>query len=231
MKNLFSYENKFMQVLMTVGDLIILNVLFLLCSIPIVTIGAAQAGLYTGVRVITDKEDDSSPAAGFFRGFRSGFFKITLVWIPFMFLIAASLWAFFGAPNTVVKIIAAIGFCIVAIYEMLVVMFHARFDCTPFQLLKNATLLLLAHPLRVIPAAFLCWLTVLVMLYDPYTFMAMGVMVLTLFISLSYLLSYALLHKPFQELVKMANERLNPADEDAPAEEAAEEDGNETTED
>ena len=87
MKSLFDYENKFMQALMAVGDLIILNILFILFSLPIVTMGAAQAGLYTGVRVITDKEDDSSPAAGFVRGFKTGFFKITLMWIPFLFLV------------------------------------------------------------------------------------------------------------------------------------------------
>ena len=115
MKNLFSYDNKVMQVLMTIGDLVILNILFLLCSIPIVTMGAAQAGLYTAVRVITDKEDDSSPAAGFFRGFKTGFFKITLIWIPFLLIITASLWAFFGSTGGV-KIVAFIGFCIVAIY-------------------------------------------------------------------------------------------------------------------
>lgn len=222
MKNLFSYDNKFMQVLMTVGDLIILNILFLLCSIPIVTMGAAQAGLYTAVRVITDKEDDSSPVAGFFRGFKTGFFKITLLWIPFLFLILASLWAFFGATGGV-KIVAAISFCLVAIYEMLVVLFHSRFDCTPLQLLKNATLLLLAHPLRVIPAAFLCWLTVLIALYDPYSFMAMGVMILSLFISLCYFLSYALLHKPFQELVKLMKEKLGITDEPEEPEEETEE--------
>lgn len=218
MKNLFSYDNKFMQMLMTIGDLIILNVLFILCSIPIVTMGAAQAGLYTAVRVITDKDDDSSPVAGFFRGFKTGFLKITLVWIVFMVLIVSSLWAFFGATGGV-KIVAAIAFCIVAIYEMLVMMFHARFDCTPLQLLKNSTLMLLAHPIRVIPAAFLSWLTVLIMLYDPYSFMAIGVIILSLFISLCYFISYALLHKPFQDLVKMANEKLGITDQGEDAEE------------
>lgn len=218
MKNLFSYENKVMQVLMTIGDLVMLNVLFLLCSIPIVTMGAAQAGLYTAVRVITDKEDDTAPVKAFFRGFKTGFLKITLIWIPFMAVILASLWAFFGSTGGI-KIVALIGFCIVAIFEMLVMMFHARFDCTPMQLLRNSTLLLLAHPLRVIPAAFLSWLTVLIALYDPYSFMAMGVMILTLFISVTHLLSYALLHKPFQELVKAANERLGITEEKEETEE------------
>lgn len=215
MRNIFSYDNKFMQVLMTVGDLIIVNVLFLLCSIPIVTMGAAQAGLYTAARVITDKEDDSSPAKAFFRGFRSGFLKITLIWCVFLVLIVASLWAFFGAQGGV-KIVAFIALCIVAIFETLVMMFHARFDCTPMQLLRNSTLLLLAHPIRVLPATFLSWLTVFIMLYDPNTFLAMGVIFLSLFISLTFLISYALLHKPFQELVEMANERNNSKNEEEP---------------
>ena len=45
--NFFSYESKPMQILMLLGDLIILNLLFILCSLPVFTIGAAQAGLYT----------------------------------------------------------------------------------------------------------------------------------------------------------------------------------------
>lgn len=221
MNNFFSYDNKFMQMLMTVGDLIIVNILFLLCSIPIVTMGAAQAGLYTAARVITDKEDDSSPAKAFFRGFRSGFLKITLIWCVFLVLIVASLWAFFGAQGGT-KIVAFIALCIVAIFETLVMMFHARFDCTPMQLLRNSALLLLAHPIRVLPATFLSWLTVFIMLYDPHTFLAMGVIILSLFISLTFLVSYALVHKPFQELVEMANERNNPKTEEAPEEDEEE---------
>lgn len=221
MKNLFSYDNKVMQILMTIGDLVIVNILFLLCSIPIVTMGAAQAGLYTAARVITDKNDDSSPAAAFWRGFKSGFLKITLIWIPFLILILLSIFTFFSATGGM-KIMAFIGFCIVAIFEVLVMMFHARFDCTPMQLLRNSTLMLLAHPIRVIPAAFLSWSTIFIMLYDPNSFLAMGIIILTLFISVTFLLSYALVHKPFQELVEIAEEKNNPQTEepDAATEEA-----------
>ena len=50
--NIFNYESKFNQLLMTLADLIILNLLFVVCSLPIFTIGAAQAGLFTGIRVL-----------------------------------------------------------------------------------------------------------------------------------------------------------------------------------
>ena len=63
--NIFSYESKLMQTLMVIGDYIILNLMFLVFSIPIFTIGAAQAGLYSGIKVALDKEDDSSCAAAF----------------------------------------------------------------------------------------------------------------------------------------------------------------------
>ena len=47
MEILFSYDSKLMQTLTFVGDLIILNLLYLLCCVPVFTIGAAQAVLET----------------------------------------------------------------------------------------------------------------------------------------------------------------------------------------
>ena len=218
MNSLFSYENKFMQVLMTLGDLIILNLLFLLCSLPVVTMGAAQAGLYTAVRTITDKNDDTSPTKAFFRGFKSGFVKINLVWVVFLAVIIASLLAFFSLNPGFTKVMSLIGFCIVAILETLTMMFHSRFDCTPMQLLRNSVLLFLAHPLRVIPATFISWLSVLIALYDPRSFVAMGPVFLTLFISVTFLLSYALMHKPFKDLVDMTLEKQGIKPEALPEE-------------
>ena len=78
MNSIFSYDSPLMQVLTYIGDLIILNFIFLLCCLPVFTIGAAQAGMFTAVRVLSDKEDDSSAVAAFFRGFKNGFGKVTL---------------------------------------------------------------------------------------------------------------------------------------------------------
>ena len=213
MTNLFSYDNKFMQALMTMGDLIILNMLFLLCSIPIVTMGAAQAGLYTAVRTIVDKNDDRSPVKAFFRGFKSGFLKITLIWIPCMIVIVVCLLTFFVLPGGFEKVMSIIGFCIVAIFVMLIMMFHSRFDCTPMQLLRNSALMFLAHFFRVVPAAAFAWLTIFIMLYDPNSFIAMGPIFLTLLVSTTFLIAYTLMHKPFQSLVQMQEEKQQAAAE------------------
>ena len=58
MNGLFSYDSKPMQLLGFLGDLILLNILYLVCCIPLFTIGAAQAGLFTACKVLLDKEDD-----------------------------------------------------------------------------------------------------------------------------------------------------------------------------
>ena len=170
MKSLFNYDNKFMQLLMTMGDMIILNVLFLLCCIPVFTIGAAQAGLYSGLRQLTNKEDDSSCAVAFFKGFANGFGTITITFLIMLALIVvvgytAVSVAFFdvngvqGAP----VILSLVGLCICAIFQTVVSLFHSRFTCTVWQLLRNTWLLFLAHPLRCIIAAALAWLPVILL--------------------------------------------------------------------
>lgn len=57
MKNLFSLENPVMQFLSRVGEMMIANVLFLVCSLPIVTGGAALTALNRGMQNIAFGED------------------------------------------------------------------------------------------------------------------------------------------------------------------------------
>ena len=57
MKNLFHPENPVMQFLSRVGDLIIVNALFLLCCLPVVTAGAAQAALHRVTQSMVLEED------------------------------------------------------------------------------------------------------------------------------------------------------------------------------
>ena len=120
MRNLFSYDNKFMQMLMTIGDMIILNVLFLLTvlPLPILTMtlfgdglspmtmvilalslfpmGGAQAGLYTAAKVQADKEDDSSLVSAYFRGLRSGFGRIAIANTLMLLLIMVTVTSVFN---------------------------------------------------------------------------------------------------------------------------------------
>lgn len=206
--NFFSYESKPMQILMKLGDIIILNFLYLLCCIPIFTIGAAQAGLFNGVKVLLDKEDDSSASGAFFKGFANGFLTVTLAWgamtVALVTILLLSITAYtMGAPLWL--LIVAVAMC--AIFQTLIPAFHSRFSCTVWQLIRNVWFLLFAHPLRSIGSVLLIWLPVIAFfVLDLYTFMALTPIWGALFFSTAFCFAHGLLKKPFKTLIDHFNE-------------------------
>lgn len=208
MGGFFSYESKPMQILMFIGDLIILNLLYLLFCIPIFTIGAAQAGLFTACKVLLDKEDDSSPAAAFWRGFTTGFGTVTVAWLVMGVVLALVIWgavaaAMLGAPVWLVCIAAAV--C--AVFQTLVPAFHSRFGCTWWQLIRNTWFLLFAHPLRSIATVALIWVPlVCAVCMQPYDFMALTPIWGALYFSTVFCFGTGFLKKPFKTLTDHYNE-------------------------
>ena len=89
MKNLLNLESPLMQMLTRIGDLILLNVLFLICCIPVITAGASIAALHKKTQEI-GYETDSRTVKGFFRAFRANFKQATAVWLV-VCVVAASL--------------------------------------------------------------------------------------------------------------------------------------------
>lgn len=88
MKNLFNLESPLMQMLTRIGDMILLNVLFLICSIPVITLGASLAAMHKMLQEIV-YETDSSTVKGFFRAFRDNFKQATLVWLVILLVIVS----------------------------------------------------------------------------------------------------------------------------------------------
>ena len=80
MKSLFNLDNPFMQFLSRVADLMLLNVMLILLSLPVFTAGAALAALH---RVCQNMvfETDSGVFRPFLRAFRDNFRQATLVWL------------------------------------------------------------------------------------------------------------------------------------------------------
>ncbi len=209
--NFFSYESKPMQILTFLGDLIFLNFAYLFCCIPIFTMGAAQAGLYTALKVLTDPEDDSSAMAAFFRGFKSGFGKVTVAWgILSLLLVVVALTGLtaigYGSPLWII----AVAVCVVALFQSLVPAYHSRFDCSILQLLRNTLFFVMGYPLQSIFAAALIWLPVIVFLLDAVLFMELTPIWGTLYFSTACLFAYTFLKKPFKTLM----DQVNPPQED-----------------
>ena len=79
MKSLFNLDNPFMQFLARVGDLILANFLFLICSLPVITIGPALTGLHKVTQKIAD-DSLNSTVKTFFEGFRENFRQAAVSW-------------------------------------------------------------------------------------------------------------------------------------------------------
>lgn len=76
----FSYESKFSQLVLKLCYACFLNLLWFICSIPIVTIGASTAALYyTSFKIV--REEDNHAGAMFFRAFRDNFKQATVLWL------------------------------------------------------------------------------------------------------------------------------------------------------
>ena len=80
MKSLFNLDNPFIQFLARVGDMILANFLFIICSLPVVTIGAALTGLN---KVTQEIAMDNSPSLlrSFFGAFKENFRQATGAWL------------------------------------------------------------------------------------------------------------------------------------------------------
>lgn len=80
MEKLFDYENKFFEILGKITDIIILNLLFIIFSIPIVTIGSSITSIYSITMKIANNEN-TYIVREFIKGFKENFKVSTIIWI------------------------------------------------------------------------------------------------------------------------------------------------------
>ena len=76
----FSYDSKFGQLFLKLAYGCCLNVLWLICCLPIVTIGASTTALYyTSFKIA--KDEGSYITTMFFRSFKQNFKQATVIWL------------------------------------------------------------------------------------------------------------------------------------------------------
>lgn len=78
---IFSYDSPITKALSTIVDYIILNLCFLVCCIPVFTIGAALSALSS---VSLKEQDSTNLFSSYFRAFKENFKQSTKAWIVFL---------------------------------------------------------------------------------------------------------------------------------------------------
>lgn len=174
MGKIFRWDSPFMQKIAMVGNLVILNVLWILCSIPVVTAGAATAAMYQVVFAYLTNEEEVV-LKPFFRAFAKNFKQATLVWLVILVVFAIlllDLWYMFliGTPDLIgiLIIIVCILFLMVQSHLLPQV---ARFDTKIKPVFKNAALLTILHMPSSLMMAVLNVLPIPIFILYPYQFM------------------------------------------------------------
>lgn len=93
---MFSANKGFWGWVSKIVDLVVLNILFLVCCIPIVTIGASFTALYGVTKKMVD-DQEGYMIRSFFKQFKENFKQSTIMWIiVFVFLAIPSINLYLG---------------------------------------------------------------------------------------------------------------------------------------
>ena len=77
---IFNLDNPVWNFMSKVADLIILNILAIVCSVPIVTIGTSWTAMYfVTIRMV--RKEESYIVKDFFRSFKENFKQSTIIWL------------------------------------------------------------------------------------------------------------------------------------------------------
>lgn len=150
MNRLFNLENPFMQFLFRVSDLIILNLIFMLSCIPVVTIGASISALHSVCLKIV-RGQESYMWQGFWKAFRQNFKQGTVLWIisiVIFFVIHMDFTILNAGDHPLfgyVKI--ALGSVTAILFSMFIYVFPiiSHFKCTIRQAIKNSLFMTIGH--------------------------------------------------------------------------------------
>lgn len=158
-------------------DLILLNILWVLFSLPVVTAGASTAALYSVMLKIVANEEGYI-IRGFWEAFRSNFKQSTVIWL-ILLAAGAALGAdfaivsgFTGAPARAGM--ALLGAAVFLYLTELVFVFPliARFENTTLEMMKNAVLIPLARLKFMVPVILLTAASLILTFLNQATIMA-----------------------------------------------------------
>jgi len=142
---IFDMNNPVMRALGAICDLLVLNVLTVLCCLPVVTVGAALTALDDVMLRLVRQEEDSI-VRGYFRALRSNLKKGILLGLIFLFAAVVFYVDYLAAAAYAPPLRAAViaGALIVGAIALYAFALQARYENPLLTTLKNAASLSVA---------------------------------------------------------------------------------------
>lgn len=170
MGGLFHPEGKFMRYGAKLWDMMWLNVLTLICSIPIITAGPALTAMhYVLYKIYRDEETGITKL--FFKSFGQNFKQgivIQLLFLVVAYLLTTSLQMFWqqeaGDTKIIFWLVAAVAVAVFCIWMWSLILL-SRYTNSVVNLLKTALAISAAHPIRTLFMAVLSVIPGFVLLF------------------------------------------------------------------
>ena len=86
----FSVDNPVWRFIRKIGYLWILNILWVVTSLPLVTVGASTTALIFACMKLRD--DEGYPVRNYFRSFKDNFRQATVIWLIYVLFGAVLVW-------------------------------------------------------------------------------------------------------------------------------------------
>ena len=148
MNTLFSLNSPLGQKMTLMSNLVLLNLLWILCSLPVVTMGAATAAMYHVIFLYITNQDDAV-IKPFFKALKGSLKQTTPIWLLHILTGGMLLAEFFylsGESSGVLKLFwVAIVLLFLAVGTYLYSLI-GRYDTTGKRALWNSLALTLKHP-------------------------------------------------------------------------------------
>ena len=175
LRSIFDMDSGFFRVLSRVADLMILNIVFLVCCIPIITIGPALTAMHYVTLKMAENEEGYI-VRGFFKSFRQNFRQATIIWVILLLLgcvLATDLMILRDSTGMILQVMRVFILATFVVYLMeflYVFPTLARFDNTVRITMKNALFMAILDFPRTIAMAVIVIAAAFISLYNSYTF-------------------------------------------------------------
>ena len=178
MNFIFGQGQKFFDFATRLAQLMWLNILTILCSLPVITVGSAFTALHTVlVKLYRDEEGKITPL--FFQAFKDNFWQATglwLVYLAFFALLLAEQWALLTLENStivylklLIPVLALIGLLSLCWAFVL----QSRYALSLGKVLLFSLTRVIAFPLRSLAMLVCMALPIILTIYAPRLFIVL----------------------------------------------------------
>lgn len=170
---IFNCDSNFSQYVNKVADLMIVNVLTLICCLPIITIGASLTAMHSVVLKI-HRNGECYVAKLFFKAFKENLKQSTAIWLIYLAVFVLFLldMTIITQSNLEISEFLEYGLYVVAIMSTLslvwVFILQSRYENKVTTMIKNAFLIGVTRPFRSILMVLVACIPILIVLaYAP----------------------------------------------------------------